>query len=382
VNGGTERPIWRGVVESDNLIDLETAIADRVMTALSGSPPARTRARTENGTAYQAYLQGRFYLSRYTAEDTRRAVAAFDAALATDAKYPLAHAGLAKASAQMFIRFASDGESGPWRNRAEQHARRALELDGTLAEAHEALAAVARHIDFDWDRTIEQSVEALRLNPSLDLPHYYLASALQHTGRLDMVESQVMAGLEANPLNLAEAYRLRGTNALWGGHFAEARIHFERLRELAGKPVSYTPLAQALYYLGEWTQAEAMLRGLRGSAQSEQRARAMLSSFLAARGERRAALALVGEVLSHPYRDHHVAYSLGAAYAGLERPGDAFRWLREAAASGFLCRSWYATDPLLEPLRTMREFPALLSQVETAGHRIDVSAVRDLDRVP
>jgi hypothetical protein len=50
-----------------------------------------------------------------------------------------------------------------WRSSAERHTRRALELEGTLAEAHEALAAVARPTEFDWERTIEQSVQALRL---------------------------------------------------------------------------------------------------------------------------------------------------------------------------------------------------------------------------
>jgi TolB-like protein/DNA-binding winged helix-turn-helix (wHTH) protein len=383
VHTATARPVWSASVDvrAADWIALEDAITNRVVSALDAKAlTPGGRGRTENPSAYEAYLQGRFYLARLTSEGTLAAVAAFERALAMDSKYPLAHAGLANAGAQMSIRFASEADVSTWRIRAEQHARRALELEGTLAEAHEALAAVARYADFDWDRTIEQSLEALRLNPSLDLPHLYLASALQHIGRLDLVEAEIAAGLEGVPLNLTEAFRLRGMTALWSGSFADARTQFERLRELSSKPVSNTPLAQALYYAGEPAQAEAMLAGLRGSAQSEQRARATLASFLAARGETRPALALVDEVLSREYRDHHVAYGLGATYAGLGRPVEAFRWLREAARTGFLCHPWYLTDPLLRPLQAHEDFQRFITEVKSAADRIAAGALRDVAR--
>jgi hypothetical protein len=68
-------------------------------------------------------------------------------------------------------------------------------------------------------------------------------------------------------------------------------------------------------------------------------------------------------VLSGNYRDHHVAYSLGAAYAQLGDPVQADRWLRIAADSGFPCLPFFERDPLLEPLRQRPEFAALLTYV-------------------
>ena len=340
------------------------------------APPGR--GRTENPLAFKAYLQGRAHLAQLTAEETLAATAAFERALAVDSRYPLAHAGLAKASAQMYIRFAAEADLDQWRSRAERHARRALELEGTLAEAHEALAAVARHADFDWDRTIEQSVEALRLNASLDLPHFYLASAFQHIGRLDLVEREITAGLDANPVNLGEAYRLRGMAALWNGRFAEARAHFEQLQPLSSKPVSQTLLAQALYYTGDTARAEALLWGLQSSAPSEQRGRALLASFLAARGAKRDSLALVKDVLGRAYQDHHVAYSLGATYAGLGLTEEAFRWIRQAADSGLLCSAWYLNDPLLAPLRTDPAFAPFIAGVTARANVVGVDYIREL----
>ncbi|MNC92972.1 hypothetical protein D3C83_94990 [compost metagenome] len=63
------------------------------------------------------------------------------------------------------------------------------------------------------------------------------------------------------------------------------------------------------------------------------------------------------------YRDHHVAYSLGAAYAQLGEPELADRWLRVAADTGFPCLPFFERDPLLEPLRLRPAFAALLQYV-------------------
>jgi DNA-binding winged helix-turn-helix (wHTH) protein/TolB-like protein/tetratricopeptide (TPR) repeat protein len=378
LHAATARPVWSGTVDvaASDLIGLEAAISERIASAFQGAG-SHGPGRTEDPLAFQAYLQGRAHLAQLTAEETRAAAAAFERALALDSRYALAHAGLAKASAQMYIRFASETDLDQWRTRAERHAGRALELEGTLAEAHEALAAVARHADFDWHRTIEQSVEALRLNASLDLPHYYLASAFQHIGRLDLVEREVAAGLDANPLNLGEALRLRGMAALWSGRFGEARSYFERLDQMSSKPVSQTLLAQALYYTGDTARAEALLRGLQSSAPSEQRSRALLASFLTARGAKRESLALVKDVLSHAYQDHHVAYSLGATYAGLGQSAEAFRWLRQAADTGLVCSAWYVNDPLLAPLRRDPAFASFITGVRARADRIGIDHLRE-----
>jgi TolB-like protein/DNA-binding winged helix-turn-helix (wHTH) protein len=381
LHAATGRTVWSSTIDvaASNLIRLEAAVSERVASAfLANGIPGR--GRTEDPLAFQAYLQGRAHLAQLTAEETLAAAAAFERALAVDARYALAHAGLAKASAQMYIRFAAETDLAHWRSHAERHARRALELDGTLAEAHEALAAVARHADFDWDRTIEQSVEALRLNASLDLPHFYLASAFQHIGRLDLVEQEISAGLNANPVNVGEALRLQGMAALWSGRFAEAKTHFEQLQSLSSKPVSQVLLAQALYYTGDRPRAEALLRESQSSAPSEQRGRALLASFLAARGAKRDSLALVNDVLSHAHLDHHVAYSLGATYAGLGQTEEAFRWIRQAGDSGLLCSAWYLNDPLLAPLRLDPAFTPFISGVSARAALIGVEYIRELSQ--
>ena len=73
----------------------------------------------------------------------------------------------------------------------------------------------------------------------------------------------------------------------------------------------------------------------------------------------------IDRVLKADYRDHHVAYSLGAAYAQLGDIDQADRWLRTAADTGFPCLPLFERDPLLEPLRRRSEFADLLAYVRT-----------------
>ena len=356
---------------TERLEGLEAALLDRVARALRRTVvrAPRIRRAVRDPNAHRAYLEGRYRLARLTADDTLAAIAAFERALALDATDAPAHAGLAIASAQMYIRFGSQADVDMWKTRAERHAAAALAIDPRRAEPHEALAAVARYTEFDWDRVVEQSYAAVQLNPGLDLPHYYVAAALQHVGRFDLVEDEIVAGLEANPWNLSEAYRLRGVTALWSGRFADARTELERVRQLAARPVSDPHLAAALYYGGDAVAAEAMLDGLTGSAQAEQRATALLASIVAARGDRPRARALAARVESRAYHDHHVDYSLGATYAGLGDVPAAIRWLRQASSSGFLAYPWYQQDPLLKPLQATPEFEALLAETKTIGDR-------------
>jgi hypothetical protein len=64
--------------------------------------------------------------------------------------------------------------------------------------------------------------------------------------------------------------------------------------------------------------------------------------------------------------DHHVAYSLGAAYAQLGNTEQSLAWLERATDSGFPCYPWFERDPLLEPMRHQSRFVRLLDRLRDA----------------
>ena len=135
----------------------------------------------------------------------------------------------------------------------------------------------------------------------------------------------------------------------------------QRLTESA---VTGSYLAQALSYEGQTSDAEVLINSVRGSAQAERRAQATLAGFLAARGDRQRANALIETVTGGTYMDHHVAYSLGAAHAQLGDATEAFRWLERAGSEGFPCVAWFARDPLLAKIRSDARYQPFIAEVD------------------
>jgi serine/threonine-protein kinase len=341
-----------------DLLSLQDSVADRVSATLAlrmtAAEPARLyRGYTAHPAAYEAYLMGRAQLARMSESGTRAAVESFERALALDGRYAPARAGLAMASADMHLRFASGAEVASWGERAEREAGLALALDPALAEAHLARAAVARKTDFDWTLTFDESAKALELNPSLDLARYFRAAAFYHLGLFDSADAEMSQALHADPQNRAEELRTRGVIAFLRGKNDAAIGSLEEARRSSSAAYADSYLSQAYFYAGDTARALELLDSLRRSpsAPAGARAGAMLASVAAFRGDRAEAERIIAGVRSAGYMDHHVAYSLGAAYGQLGRLNDARGWLQRSVDGGFPCYPWFERDTLLAPIR-------------------------------
>jgi eukaryotic-like serine/threonine-protein kinase len=357
---GDGSPVWGQHYDlaRQDLLTLQDSIAERVSGSLAVRMSAVERERlyrryTDNAAAYEAYLRGRAELARITESSTKAAVAAFEQALSLDSNYALARAGIAMASSDMHLRFAKGPEVAAWGERAKREATRALALDPGLAEAHLAMAAVARKSEFDWGGTLEESRRALELNPNLDLAHYFRAAAFYHIGLFDQASHEVQRALAVDPLNEVEQLRTRGVVAYLQGDNAPAIDLLEQVRRTGSKTYVDSYLSLAYYYSGDTARAFQLADSLSRSpsAPAAARAQAALASFWARRGERVKAEGLIAQVTGNDYMDHHVAYSLASAYAQLREPVQARRWLVRAVNTGFPCYPWFARDQLLEPIR-------------------------------
>jgi adenylate cyclase len=356
-----------------DLLDLEDDVAEEVSKALevriSDSERKRlSRHYTNNTAAYELNLLGRSQLLRYDKEGTLAAIDSFEKALALDPGYALAQAGLAMACADMHLRYASSSEVKMWGERAEKEAYNAVKLDPNLAEAHLALAAVARKGDFNWEKTIQESRKALELNSNLDLPHYFIAAAFYHLGLLDWSAEEIKKGLDISETNKVEALRSQGIVALLNRDYPEAVRKLEEVQRISDKPISDTYLGLAYYYNGEKQKANDTLKELEASpsASASARAKAALASFYAASQQTKEAQKFIASVTSANYVDHHVAYSLGVAFAQLGQKEKALDWLSRAVDGGFPCYPMFANDPLLKPLQTDAAFQQFLQELKSS----------------
>jgi serine/threonine-protein kinase len=366
-------PLWGSAYDlaRKDLLTLQDSVAERVSSSLAVRLSSEEHERlyrryTANPAAYEWYLRGRAQLAHVTEDETKAALESFERALALDSGYALAQAGLAMGSADMHLRFASGPDVAFWGQRANREAARALVLDPNLAEAHLARAAVMRKADFDWEGTLEESGRALALNPNLDLAHYFREAAFYHLGLLDLAEREDRE-VTGEPADQVERLRTRGVVAFLQGRFDEAATNLEAARRSSSRAYTDSYLAQAYYYRGDTARAVATLDSLSQvtSAPAANRARAVLASIQAHLGDQEQAEALIALIQGKDgYVDHHVAYSVGAAYAQLKQPEEAATWLAKAVETGFPCYPWFERDPLLDPVRKDPRIVQLMAELK------------------
>jgi len=342
-------------------------IAEQIVSALRVelSPPERARLHvryTENPRAYDLYLRGRALLVTYTEAKMRDAIGYFEQALALDEQYALARAGLATAAAWFSVRYAYEAEARSWGERADREARRALEQDPMLADAQLAIASAAGTLygGFNWSAVLDGTAKALALDPSLDLAHVVRMRAFYHLGQFDSARAEARIARALNPSPNIEIGRLDVAIELFAGAYDAAESKASALLRETDAPAVRHYLGLAKYYRGDAPGAREILTSVMRGGKPDIRSQASLASIEAATGLREQARARVAAIERGPYMDHHVAYSLGAAYAQLGDSSQAMRWLQQAVDTGFPCTPWFERDPLLAPVREHPEFARLL----------------------
>ena len=355
---------------------LQDDIAQEVVAALRVelSPPERARLHaryTDNPAAYDMYLRGRSLLVNYTEAKVQEAIGYFEQALRMDEDYALARAGIATASAWFSVRYSHDRESLVWGKRADEEALRALEQDGSLADAHFAIASAAgtEYGGFDWNVMLDRTATALALDPSLDLAHLARMRVYYHLGLFDEARREGRLAQTLNPGSNTEFERLEVALLLFAGQFDSAV-------EQATAQLSRTDIAAvrhylglARYYTGDGPGARSMLASLTRRGRPDVRAQASLASIEAALGMREEARARVNGILRGSGLDHHVAYSVGAALAQLGDVNASLDWLERAADTGFPCYPWFERDSLLDPMRRHPGFVRLLGRLRDGHER-------------
>jgi len=181
--------IWADSSERDlvNIVSLQAdvaqAIAKNIKLVLTPNERTRLRARRPvNPEAYQAYLKGMYFWGKFTPDSVRTAINFFQAAIKHDDSYAQAYAGLA----ECYDTSALLGESPPDQaySNAKAAAKSAMALDDTLAETHQALAAIATWYEWDWPIAEREYRRAIELDPNYAKAHLgymYLLMALRRT---------------------------------------------------------------------------------------------------------------------------------------------------------------------------------------------------------
>jgi serine/threonine protein kinase/Flp pilus assembly protein TadD len=206
IQAATDKHLWAESYDGrmDDFLTLQSDIARSVaheiaLKLLPREEAALMQTETIDAEAQDFYLQGRFYWNRRDLESLPRAIVYFKLATEKAPNYALAYAGLADAYnilANWSVVKPEDGYP-----LAKEAARKALEIDGTLGEAHVALAFAEYIHDWNWVEAEQVFKRAIRLNPSYASGHSWYAVFLATRKRHYEAIAEARRSQEVDPLS-------------------------------------------------------------------------------------------------------------------------------------------------------------------------------------
>jgi TolB-like protein/DNA-binding winged helix-turn-helix (wHTH) protein/tetratricopeptide (TPR) repeat protein len=366
----TDRHLWAETYDrelKDTLAvesDVTGSIAYAIRTTLTPHEeerPSPVPPRPVSVEAYEAYLKGRYYAQRFTVEGFEKSNEYLAKAIAADPDYAPAYAARAENC--------SWGSLYLGTHRAEVYAagheaaRRALELDPTLAEAHEALADLAFQADWDWDLADREFRRALELNPNLVTARQSYARYLMGMGRPEESIAEYKRAQKLDPLSL-----IVNTELGWAYGFArrveEASTQFREVLELDPNfAIARYSLAKAYVVTGK---NDAAIREFRKAVAADKHNWAFLAYLGYAYGRAHQpdeALKVMAQLQQRAKKENVSPYAFAVVHLGMGHNDQALSYLEEAYQQRDAWLITLKVSPELDPLRSNPRFQALVRRM-------------------
>ncbi len=371
VQAEPERHLWAESYEFDQqdilAVQGEVArgVARQIRVRLMPEEQARlATSQRVDPEAYEAYLLGRAYSYKaMTRTSWTRAKEYFEKAIEKDPGYAPAYGSLA----MLYIhsnRGSTTKDPRELRLQARQWAEKALKLDGTLAEAHTALARVAQQ-EWDWATADQEYRRAIEFNPSYPVAHIWYS---QYLWAMQRFEESVAEAKRAQQLDPVSPFvnTWAGAAYFYAGRTDEGMASMQKALELDPSfSDASLVLARAHFAQGMHQQAIAELQKALTFNETEVLILGALAHVYARAGQREEALKLVGKLerIEAEERGYVAPFGIIWAYAGLGDKEQAFAWLEKSYQEHRDRIVWLNVDPLLEPLRSDPRFQDLLRRV-------------------
>jgi tetratricopeptide (TPR) repeat protein len=336
--------------------DISQEVTENLRLKLSGEEKQRLAKRyTNNPEAYQAYLKGVYYSASFAPGAFEKAVEHFNRAIAIEPNYAQAYAGLALAYSELAF---SDLPPQEALSKARPAAKRALELDETIAEAHLSLANISQNYDWDWTTTEREYKRAIELSPGDALTHQNYGWYLGLMGRFDESLKELKRAQALDPLSTNINIAI-GSNYYWSGQYDRAIEQYRKVMELDPNGAPLTRIFLGEVYLKERRFPE----GIAELQKAGQFGVATLGYAYAVSGNRAEAEKVLGQLQALSTQKYVPPFTIALIYAGLGDKDQAFSWLEKAYAERSVWMSWLKVDPKVDSLRSDPRFADLMRRI-------------------
>lgn len=348
-----------------DLVSLQSEIARDVSAnlkaRLSGADEQKVaKTGTTDPEAYQAYLKGRYYWNRRTAENLNKALEQFKIAADRDPNYALAFVGLA--DCYVVLNEYAGIPTSETLPKARSFAERALSLDASLAEPHAALGQINEQL-WQWAEAEKEYKRAIELNPNYPTAYHWYSICLKSKGRYDEAAAMLKRAKELDPLSSIIAVNVTRMHQLQNNHQAS----IENSLKIIELDPNFAPAHQylALSYLKLGSRREAVTASEK-AVELANRSGITLGSLgyvYAATGKRAEAIAIIKEMEEKYAQKEAIGQYIAFVYAGLSDKDKAFEWLEKDFQNrdGKLAESRWEVE--LESLRDDARFKDLLKRM-------------------
>jgi TolB-like protein/class 3 adenylate cyclase/Flp pilus assembly protein TadD len=365
VEAPTDRHIWaeRYTRKARDMLDAQNEIVGAITEAVKAelTPTEKTRltkARPIDPEAQSHYFLGRFYFSKGTEDGFREAIHHFEQAIAKEPNFASAYAGIADCYSTLSSQYIPPRQAMP---EAENAARKALEIDPELAEAHAALGYI--NLFYHWDRSEgeRELVKALELRPSYSTAYLNYGLLLISEARFDEALAQLAKAQELEPTSAVISWQIEWALFL-AGKYQETIAQCQHTLSLEPKMAgSYDDMGLAYLYLGDKDKALAMLK----KAVEMDYMSATVTNYayaLAATGNKAEAERVLDGFLERSKGKYVCAYEVATAYEGMNERGKALEWLQRGYDEKCDCLVWGMTEPWMGEFRRDPRYKAILAK--------------------
>ncbi len=350
----------RETLELQNKVAM--AVANQVSIKLEPREQAALQnARSVNPEAYVSYLKGRYFWNKRTADGLNTARAYFQQAIEEDPKYAQAHSGLADTYALL----------GDWQwavmtpkqayPRAKAAAIKALELDGSLGEAHNSLAFCLDGFDWDMEAAGKEFRRAIELNPGYATAHHWYAWHLALLGQYDDAIGEMKKAVSLDPLSLIINADEAELLAL-AHRYDESIQQSEKTIEMDPNfGIAHNHLGQAYLQTGRYGEAITELKKAVQLSGGSPTCIANLARAYVAAGQRNEGIKLLGELKARSTSQYSYGSEVAVIYAALGDKDQAMSWLQKGYDERF--NPGVLLRPGFDPLRADPRFREMVRKV-------------------
>ncbi len=375
VQVSTDRHLWADTYESqlDDILALQNRVATAIVREIRIKLTPQDKetlagGRPVNSAAFEDYLKGRYYWGKRSEDALDTAIRYFQSATEKDSSYALAYAGLADCYGILGAAIVGTVPTGEVAPKAMAAAKKAVDLDASLAETQTALATVEFNDEWNWNEAGAGFRRAIQLNPSYSTAHQRYSLYLMAMGRTDDSLVEMNQARTLDPLSLSMNFSL-GWRLYMARRYDEAIAQLLNTTEMdPGYLLAHIVLGQSYEQKGRYPEAIAELQKAAALSPDNAPVLSALAHVYAISGNRTEAVKLLEQIKLQSTRRYVSPFYLATVYVGLGDQEQALTALEKSYDDRSNNTIFLDEMPQFDTLRSQPRYQTLRRRMGLSSH--------------